>query len=191
MTDEERLRMRSVPLIENRSQLRSRGIKYLDRLIAGSTYRDNSVLRSAMWAFKFRRQWRLAPDLAEVLIERIPKTLSSDAVLVPVPLHVSRLITRGFNQAALLAKEVSAHTHLPHRTLLRRVLPTGHQSRRTKQERLCMLRYTFRAMKASKKYAHVILVDDLSTTGMTLDMCAKELKKHGVQCVEGWVVAHD
>jgi len=61
--------------------------------------------------------------------------------------------------------------------------------KRNREERLSALEDAFR-FKSKIRPARVILVDDLSTTGATLDECAKALKKAGVERVEGWVIAH-
>ena len=74
--------------------------------------------------------------------------------------------------------------------LLRRVRPTGHQARRTRAERFVGVRDAFAVRGRSATLPpRVILVDDLSTTGATMDMCAKTLKNSGVERVEGLVVA--
>ncbi|MBT7928906.1 ComF family protein, partial [Candidatus Peregrinibacteria bacterium] len=72
-----------------------------------------------------------------------------------------------------------------------RTRPTGHQARRTRSERLVALNGAFKCVaERSDSNKTVILVDDLSTTGATLNACAKTLKEAGFNNVIGWVVAH-
>ncbi len=111
------------------------------------------------------------------------------AVLCPVPLHWSRKFQRGFNQAELLAKKVATSRGVTMKNLLKRVRPTGLQAWRKRAERFEAMQDTFRPAQSSVP-EHVILIDDLSTTGATLDACAKALKEAGAKRVEGWVVAH-
>lgn len=186
ITEEEFRRLVSAPVIEEREVLQHRGLLHIDRLIAASTYRECPLLRKAIHTFKYRR----IPTLARALAGLLPHTLPSDAVLCPVPLHWTRRFARGFNQSALLASELSQGRGLIVRNMLQRIRPTGSQAKRHRAERLTALESAFRCVVPDPP-ASVVLVDDLSTTGATLDECAKALKASGVKHVEGWVIAHD
>lgn len=186
VTRSERAQLRSFPIVEGAAQLRAQGMQHLDRLVAGSNYRQCPLLKNAIWMFKFRRIPALGEELAALLIASSP-LISSYCDLVPVPLHWIRRFWRGFNQSELLARIVSEHFHIPRRSILRRIRPTGFQSHRTRIERLTALEGAFRAYSPVPE--RVILIDDIATTGATLDACAQALKEAGVQWVEGWVVA--
>jgi predicted amidophosphoribosyltransferase len=110
-------------------------------------------------------------------------------VLCPVPLHWLRRFGRGFNQAECLARVVAAERGLPVRGLLMRIRWTGSQVQRCRSERLTAVRGAFRC-RIPDPPAHLVLIDDLSTTGATLDACARALKEAGARYVEGWVIAH-
>ncbi len=113
---------------------------------------------------------------------QLPNGVTADCI-VPVPLHPNRLKKRGYNQSALLAKELSKKTGLPMREdLLYRVKNTTAQSSSTKAERLKNVVNAFRAEKACKGLS-IVLVDDVRTTGSTLKECAKQLKKQGAAAV--------
>jgi ComF family protein len=103
---------------------------------------------------------------------------SFDAI-VPVPLHPLRERERGFNQAGLLAAELGRSAGLPLTGLLRRTRDTGHQARFDRAGRLENLEGAFRTRRRVRKDARLLLVDDVCTTGITLDVCARVLLEAG------------
>ena len=122
--------------------------------------------------------------LAEVS-QKIPA-----GILCPVPLHWLRKFSRGFNQSELLALEVGAARGWEVKNLLKRTRWTGSQVGRRRRERLVGVKDAFVLGDGVEAIPHrVILVDDLSTTGATLEECAKALKRAGVERVEGLVIA--
>ena len=104
-------------------------------------------------------------------------------VIVPVPVHASRLKTRGFNQAAVLAEKLSAELGIPWEELLIRVKKTDPQKSLGSAERLKNLRGAFEAEQAAGKWERVLLVDDIYTTGSTAEICSRALLKTGVKQV--------
>lgn len=120
-----------------------------------------------------------AARLAE-LVARDPEMFAAD-VVVPVPLHVSRLRERGFNQAELIARPLAKRLGLPLRSyLLVRTRPRPEKLKLTRQERWRTVRGAY-AMRSEAKIdkLRVLLVDDVFTTGATLDACARALRKAG------------
>jgi len=111
-------------------------------------------------------------------------------VLCPVPLHWIRRFQRGFNQSELLARVVARERGLTVLPLLKRTRWTGSQMKRSRRDRLTAMGGAFKCM-VDHPPSFVVLIDDLSTTGTTLDACAAILKEAGVARVEAWVVAHD
>jgi ComF family protein len=105
----------------------------------------------------------------------------ADAV-VPVPLHPSRRRERGFNQAADIARHIATQSGLPAIAALRRVRATATQAGLPAGRRYGNVRDAFAATAAcaAARGSVVILVDDVSTTGATLDVCARALKAAGV-----------
>ncbi len=191
ITQEERRLLASHPVVEEAAALRARGLQSLDRVVAGSTYRGCPLLRKAIHTFKYRRIPWLQEDLARLIVQAAASPVPEPSpVLCPVPLHWTRQFERGFNQSILLAERVGKELGLSVAPLLRRVRPTGHQAWRGRGERFDAVRNAFRCT-ASHAPRHIVLIDDLSTTGATLEMCAKVLKSAGAEFVEGWVVAHD
>lgn len=104
-------------------------------------------------------------------------------VIVPVPVHVSRLKARGFNQAAVLAKKLSAELGIPWEELLVRVKKTDPQKGLGSSDRLKNLSGAFEAKEAAGTWERVLLVDDIYTTGSTAEICSRALLGAGVKQV--------
>ena len=186
VTDSERSRLQGFPVIESREQLRACGVESLDRLIAASSYRDTPLLTKAIALLKYGRVRAMVGELVPLMLRVDPAT--TEATLCPVPLHWRRRVERGFNQSELLAGSLGDRLGCSVAHLLRRTRNTGHQTVRSREERFSELQNAFRVTTAGLP-AHVVLIDDVATTGATLDACAKALKGAGVQRVDAWVVA--
>ena len=127
--------------------------------------------------------------LAE-LVARNPEMFAAD-VVVPVPLHALRLRERGFNQAELIARPLAKRLGLPLRSyLLVRTKPRPEKLKLTRQERWRTVRGAY-AMRSEAKIdkLRVLLVDDVFTTGATLDACARALRKAGAGRIVALTVA--
>ena len=130
----------------------------------------------AVKQLKFSRALDAAAPMATHLVP-LAEELDFDYV-VPVPIHWSRHSHRGFNQAEVLARQ----TGLPFRTgLLRRVRATWPQARAQASVRRSALQGAFRSKPCPG--ARVLLLDDVITSGGTVEACAQELKAHGAQWV--------
>jgi ComF family protein len=105
-------------------------------------------------------------------------------VIVPVPLHKIRLDERGYNQSELLARELSYRLNIFMSKALRRVRNTTTQTALHKEERIENVKGAFKVTyKDTIVGKNVLLVDDVLTTGATLDECAKVLKENGAKDV--------
>ncbi len=114
-----------------------------------------------------------------------------DSVLVPVPLHWKRMIKRGFNQAELLASRVAyRHNIRIDQRLLARTRPTATQHQLGKHERKQNVAGAFQANRKHTEGSHVILVDDLLTSGATLASCASTLIDNGALSVSAITLAY-
>lgn len=177
-----------IPIRLRTETLRQQGIMYLDSLTASAAYALSKDLQETIRRFKYGRQRRLVDVCRYHLCCAIQKfPLHEDTALCPVPLHWSRRFSRGFNQAALLANNLSAVVDIPLVEVLRRTRPTGHQAWRSHDERRLAMSDAFKVHGCVP--LHVTLVDDVATTMSTLDACAAVLKNAGVEQVDAIVLA--
>jgi ComF family protein len=143
-------------------------------------------LRAIVHALKYDGRRSLAEPLALLLAQHGADVLKDADVVVPVPLHRSRKRARGFNQAAEIAR------HLPVRTahVLRRVRATPSQTDLPAARRHANVRNAFALRRRSRiKECVVVLVDDVSTTGATLEASARVLLEAGAREVRALTVA--
>jgi ComF family protein len=158
---------------------------------AGARYGE--VMREALHAFKFGGRRALAAPLAELLTAPGPAWLPEGApdLIVPVPLHPRRERERGFNQALLLARRIGRAWGRPVRAdVLRRTAATPPQTELGLEARRANVRGAF-ALRRPEVVAgrHVLVIDDVFTTGATVGECARSLRKAGAARVGVLTVA--
>jgi ComF family protein len=162
----------------------------LDGVVAAGRY--EGVLREAIHGLKYRRQRGLGAPLGALMARRLEDTLAEwwPEVVVPVPIHWSRRLRRGFNQAALLADEVAVTAELPaDHTSLVRARPTRSQVGLSGEARRQNLMGAFQVRwPAGVHDRPILLVDDVYTTGATLAECAGALRAAGARAVYGLVL---
>src|SRR5215831_16539858 len=153
---------------------------------ARSAFVHSGPLARAIHRFKYEGHSGLAVPLARTLADEATAWLGSivpPPTLVPIPLHRGRLMRRGYDQAALLARALARSTRLGlHPTLLRRVRATRRQVGLTEAERTENVRGAF-AVTGTLPRSPVVLVDDVLTTGATARAAAAALREAGA----GWV----
>jgi ComF family protein len=146
--------------------------------------RHDGVARQLVLGLKYRGGRHLVAPLAELVAPIVPGGVD---VLVPVPLHESRLRQRGFNQSELLAREIGRRTRRPVLVgALERVRETPSQTGLTPAQRVENVRGAFAAVDRLDG-RHVLLVDDVCTTGATLYASARALKRAGAASVQAIV----
>jgi ComF family protein len=113
--------------------------------------------------------------------------ISKATICIPIPLHPARFRSRGFNQAEVLGKLIAARLNIPVRTdILRWVkLTTPQVSMKTREERLGNMKKVFQTVQTVQNM-HIILFDDVFTTGATMRSAANTLKRAGAKSV--WAV---
>lgn len=149
--------------------------------------------RELIHAFKYRNKTHLRRPLALMTIASLTEFAISRSpeLIVPVPLHVKRLRSRGFNQAVLLGELLATEWHLPlDRRALQRIRWTEPQISLTADERRHNLKGAFAVADGAKvKGKRVLLVDDVLTTGSTAEECSRVLKRAGATDVTVITVA--
>jgi len=160
---------------------------------ARSVVRYDGAVGEALRRLKYEKALWLAPDLAEMLRNGIRAEypgLEFDWI-VPVPLYHVRRRERGYNQSAVLSFELARRIGCkPRPGLLRRIRPTSTQTHLTAPQRLSNVQHAFQTRRGTAlEGRRVLLVDDVMTTGATVNACAKALKKGGAKTVHVITVA--
>lgn len=151
-------------------------------------------LRKAIHALKYEGQQRLAEPLGLLLARAVQRySLHTDGI-VPLPLHPQRQQQRGYNQAELLAEVCANYLKVPYlKNLVLRQRATRSQVDLTFHERQQNVAGAFvlapTASSRVKSYRSLLLIDDVSTTGATLEACAAPLYAAGVQHIWGLVLS--
>lgn len=160
---------------------------------ARSATRYDGVIGEALRKLKYEAAFWLSPDLSQLMFQcvQVEYPDATFDLILPVPLYRVRYRERGYNQSEILAKELSRAMNLPFsKNILRRIKPTISQTNLTAKERLSNVVGAFKCKKEKRlKDQHILLVDDVMTTGATVDACAKALKRGGVASVSVITVA--
>jgi ComF family protein len=157
-----------------------------DRLLALWSYRP--PLDAVVRGLKFGRLDYLGGHLAATLAEGMGERLAGFDRVVPVPLHWRRHLSRGYNQAERIARPLAARLGLPCVALLSRRRATPPQSLLGKTDRLANLRKAFRVPRPERvRGLRILLVDDVATTGATLDAAAAALRNAGAAAITALV----
>jgi ComF family protein len=153
----------------------------------------DGVIRRAIHELKYRNLRVLAAPLAQWLHDYLISHPLPGDVLVPVPLHPKRLRERGYNQSSLLARELGRLIKLPLvDDCLVRQRPTPPQARTASAaERQSNVAGAFTCRDGRLRGRQVLLIDDVTTSGATLNACAMALKAAGATSVWGLVMAAD
>jgi len=175
---------RGLSAIEGRcARCRRRGTAVSSTRALG-TY--DGALRTIVHALKYEGRRSLARRLGAMMRVEGAAVLEGSDFAVPVPLHPARRWSRGFNQASDLARALG----VPVLEALRRTRNTGSQADLPAARRHANVRGAFRlARRARIEGACIVLVDDVSTTGATLDACARTLRDGGARDVRALIAA--
>lgn len=146
-------------------------------------------LREAIHAFKYTHRIELAQPLGDLLSDYFMRHPFPADVLIPVPLHAERERARGYNQSQLLAQVLSQHSHLPiWNDALTRSRHTRPQVELDAQHRRENVRDAFQATRRVEG-ARILLIDDVCTTGATMDACGIALQARGAKSIWGLALA--
>lgn len=169
-----------------------RGPKGIDQVVAWGHY--TGAWREFIQNIKFRSQPYLLKRLSYPWADFALRHLPPPNYIVPVPMHGDRLAERGFNQAVAIASLLHWELGIPLWEGLQRVQSTTPQVGLGRRERLQNLESAFQILSSPETQkeiygARVWLIDDVTTTGATLEHCSKELKRNGASHVYGLVLA--
>jgi ComF family protein len=162
-------------------------------------YDKSGFLKKMIVRFKYKFSKELSEVLANILLTQIINVFGGfedcyeKIVIVPVPIHKKKMRQRGFNQSHLLASHLAKKFDLKMIDCLRRTKCTNSQAMLGRSERL---QNVVNSMKIAKgveqknlRRKMVLIIDDIATTGSTLNECARILKENGVSWVCGLVIA--
>jgi competence protein ComFC len=159
----------------------------LEKIIIMAEYEE--ITKKLIGALKYQG----VKDVGDILASIIYLTTNFPQVetITSVPLHQKRHSQRGFNQATEIAQELSRVTKIPFTQLLQRTKYSQPQAKISdKKKRLVHLEDTFVINQKIPNLKSVLIIDDVTTTGTTLNKCAQVLKQAGVKKIYGLVVAH-
>lgn len=158
-----------------------------------SPFRFDGVMRQAIHALKYSNLRAISSDLSRLMYHYFQTNNILCDIFVPVPLHPRRLRQRGYNQSALLAKGLSKLARLPvEEDSLRRDKDSIPQTRTTTvEERRNNVSDAFSCRDEKLRGTRVLLIDDVCTSGATLEACAVTLKLAGVESVCGLTLTRE
>jgi len=161
---------------------------------ARAAVRFDEISRALVHALKYGDRLELAPMMGRWMSHAGRELLADANALVPVPLHWRRLWARRFNQAAMLAATISVESGVPGAAAaaLRRVKATAQQVGLTRAERAANIQGAFRVPdegKAAVVGRRLVLVDDVLTSGATVEGCARALLRAGAANVDVLIFA--
>lgn len=158
----------------------------LRRVAAWAHYQDYP--KALIQIAKYERASAGLREAADLMATLLPQ-FGSGVLVVPVPTASSRVRQRGYDQATVLAKRLAKKHGLHYARLLAR-LGQAHQVGASRAERLAHLKEAFRAVRIDRiKDAHILLIDDVCTTGATLESAALALRRAGAKRVDALVFA--
>lgn len=162
--------------------------KSFERLYAGFEYRD--LVHHSVVQYKFKQQLIHGRLLADGWLQQRSSQFEKPDLIVPVPLHWRRQLKRGFNQSAVLAKYWGKQLGVPASNChLHRIRATTAQMTLKREQRLTNLKGAF-SVAEHPFPKHIAIVDDVYTTGSTVQAIAKQIRQHtGVERIDIWVLA--
>lgn len=158
-----------------------------DSLLCAWSYDD--PLTHVITSLKFRRLEYLGSQVGNYLAQRFAPAIATCDLITEVPLHWTRRIRRGYDQGKIIARAVARKSGVPRISALRRLRATPPQSRLSRSERQKNLADAFRCGSERVRGKSLLLVDDVVTTGATLEAAATALKSAGATRVTALLAA--
>ena len=148
------------------------------------------VIKTLILKFKYESNFTAGYLLSNFLIEMIEEEKINADVICYVPMTKKAEKKRGFNQCKLMARNIGYHTNIPVSNCIKKIKNTKEQKTLTKEERIINLKGVFKINNVKDiKNKNVILIDDVMTTGATINECKYILKKSGVKQITVLTIA--
>lgn len=172
-----------------------------DWIISVFSYRDPSI-KKLLWQFKFEGRWSVIEDIGDALFDHLSEELAEAAIfenvrapiLVPIPITRKKLRERGYNQAAVIARELARKSDnaFTVATLLRKTRTTKAQHDiKGRAKRLHNLVGAYEAVRPALVAGRdIVIVDDITTTHATLIEARRALRAAGAKSVRAFTIAH-
>ncbi len=169
--------------------------KNLNGILITGEY-ENYLLKSLIKQYKYKFTKEISTHLGDFLylfLKQIKKEnhpiFKEEYLITAVPLHKKRQNWRGFNQSEELAKIISKKMDVKMESSLKRIKNTDPQATLNKEERTTNIKNCFKWQGEKIHNKNILIIDDVTTTGSTIEECAKEFKKQGAKNIWALVVA--
>ncbi len=157
------------------------GLTPFRNVVAAYKYSVSSMLKSAFKALKYGDRPYVGNALGHALGKYLLRydDYRSCEVVIPVPLHKSKLRTRGYNQALMISTAVGEEMGIPvHHDILERVRSGSTQTRKNRWQRQAMAGDNYQLTTTDLPYRSVLIIDDIITTGATITACGEAFRSH-------------
>jgi ComF family protein len=180
--------------LEKRSKCGNCQNRNLDKILSATSF-NNKIVKEAIHKFKYGYIEELSVPLSLLILNHlqiIDCQIDKSFIIVPVPMHIKKKRRRGFNQSEEISKIISSSTTIPLSTTLIKTKETKPQMELNRAERIENIKDCFE-IKDKNEIGNktILLIDDVYTTGTTMDQCAKVLKENGAREVWGLTVARE
>ena len=154
------------------------------------------IIKERLIAYKFHQKNYIANAIVNFMLKnkKICSFLKSYDIIIPVPIHPQRKCKRGYNQSSLIARKLARNIDKIEciETVLIKIKNNKPQSKRNREERKKNVEGVYSVQNISKiENKKILLLDDIYTTGSTLNECAKILKQAGIQKIDVLTIAKD
>ena len=167
--------------------------KYFDYLFCGLKYEN--IVRNKIIAYKFGEKSYLYKTFAKIIIKnkKIYGFMKLYDIIIPVPMYKNKEAVRGYNQSMLVAREIAKATDLEfHKKILIKIKDTQVQSTLNKYSRINNIKNAFEIKnKEAVRNKKIVLLDDIYTTGSTVNECSRVLKQVGAKEILVITIAKD
>jgi ComF family protein len=151
-------------------------------------YEYAEPLRTLITDFKFHHHYSLLNYLSELFLSQLPEDAKQTECLIPIPLHRKKHAKRGYHQTYLLAKSLGKRLSIPvSLKYCKKIIETASQSQLNRQDRQHNLKNAFKFSKPN--FEKITLIDDIITTGATIQTIAQGFQELGVEHIDVWCLA--